>query len=368
MSVPSPKYWNAEEPFLYTLRLEAAGEPITQKVGLRSIEIAKDGRLLINGVSVKLQGVNRHDTHPYHGWVMTDDELLSELRLMKQLHINCIRTSHYPPTPKYLNFCDELGFYVILETDNETHGFYKRAGHGEKDPGYDMASNDWPCNRPEWEKEHLERMERALERDKNHPSIIMWSIGNETGFGENHISMVNYLRKRDPSRLVHAECASRLAAVDPVRWNVHRYSDVFSRMYLSPEVCREYCENKEMTQPLFLCEYAHAMGNGPGDLWDYQQLIEKYPNFIGGCIWEWADHTVIQDGIAKYGGDWETELTNDDNFCCDGIVLPDRSLKAGSKEMQHIFQPLAISGDGSDLRLKNRYAFKPLSGVLSLQL
>ena len=366
-TVPEPRYWNAEQPYLYTLKLEAAGETIIQKVGLRTVKIA-DGQLLVNGVSVKLFGVNRHDTHPTNGWAMTDEELLSELKRMKQLHINCIRTSHYPPTPKYLNFCDELGFYVILETDNESHGFYKRFGHGEKDPGYDMASTDWPCNRPEWEKEHLERMERALERDKNHASIIMWSIGNETGFGPNHISMVNYLRKRDPSRLVHAEPASRLAAVEPERWDVHSYSDVFSRMYLSLEACKEYCKDKTKTQPLFLCEYAHAMGNGPGDLWDYMQLMEAFPNFIGGCIWEWADHTVIQNGVAKYGGDWETELTHDGNFCCDGIVFPDRSLKAGSREMQYVYQPMAVSLADDRIVIKNRYAFYPLNGTLTLEL
>ena len=367
-TVADPKYWNAEEPYLYTLRLERLGEAITQKVGLRRVEIA-DGQLRINGVSVKLQGVNRHDTHPYNGWVMTDEELLSELKRMKQLHINCIRTAHYPPTPKYLEYCDELGFYVVLETDLETHGFYKRLGHGEKDPGYDMASTDWPCRRPEWEKEHLERMQRALERDKNHASVIMWSIGNESGFGENHIAMVNDLRSRDPSRPVHAECASRLAAVEPECWDVHSYSDVFSRMYLSPDACREYCEDPTKTQPLFLCEFAHAMGNGPGDLWDYWQLVEQYPKFIGGCIWEWADHTVIEDGVAKYGGDWETELTNDGNFCCDGIVFPDRSLKAGSLEMKHIFQPLRVTLDGGSLRIKNRCFFKKLDcHTLTLEL
>ena len=366
-AVENPKYWNSEEPHLYTLRLEAAGEIITRKVGLRTVEI-KDGQLLINGVSVKLQGVNRHDTHPYNGWSMTDEELISELALMKQLHINCIRTSHYPPTPKYLDLCDEFGFYVVLETDLETHGFYKRFGHGEKDPGYDMESTDWPCRRPEWKKEHVERMERALERDKNHPSIIMWSIGNECGFGENHIAMVNYLRQRDPSRLVHNECASRHAAAHPEESHVRNYSDVFSRMYLSLEACKTYCEDESKTQPLYLCEFAHAMGNGPGDLWDYWQLVAQYPKFIGGCIWEWADHTVIQEGVAKYGGDWETELTNDGNFCCDGIVFPDRSLKAGSREMAYIYQPMQVTPAENGLQIKNNYFFKTLWGNLTLTL
>ena len=366
-TIENPKYWNSEEPYLYTLRLEAAGETITQKVGLRTVEI-KDGQLLVNGVSVKLLGVNRHDTHPHNGWSMTDEELLAELKLMKRLHINCIRTSHYPPTPKYLNLCDELGFYVVLETDLETHGFYKRMGHGEKDPGYDMDSLHWPCNRPEWEKEHVERMQRALERDKNHPSVIMWSIGNECGFGPNHIAMVDYLRSRDPSRLVHNECASRHAATHPEQWEAHTYSDVFSRMYLSLDACKAYCEDETKTQPLYLCEFSHAMGNGPGDLWDYWQLVEQYPKFIGGCIWEWADHTVIQNGIAKYGGDWETELTNDGNFCCDGVVFPDRTLKAGTREMAFIYQPMQVALAENSLQIKNNYFFKTLWGNLTLTL
>jgi len=366
-TVGNPKFWNSEQPYLYTLRLEAAGETITQKVGLRTVEI-KDGQLRINGVSVKLLGVNRHDTHPHNGWTMTDEELLSELKRMKQLHINCIRTSHYPPTPKYLNFCDQLGFYVVLETDLETHGFYKRLGHGEKDPGYDMDCPIWPCNRPEWKQEHISRMERALERDKNHPSVIMWSIGNECGFGPNHMAMVDYLRSRDPSRLVHNEGASRHAAVHPEQWEAYGYSDVFSRMYLSPEACKAYCEDPTKPQPLFLCEFAHAMGNGPGDLWDYWQLVEQYPNFIGGCIWEWKDHTVIRDGVANYGGDWDTELTNDGNFCCDGIVFPDLSLKAGTREMAFIYQPMQVTLTETGLRIKNNYSFKTLWGNLTLTL
>lgn len=368
-TVENPRLWNAEEPYLYTVKLERLGEVITQKVGFRTIAVSGQGELLINGVSVKLRGVNRHDTHPTNGWTMTDAELLEELHLMKKLNINCIRTSHYPPTSKYLEYCDEMGFYVVLETDMETHGFYKRFGSGEKDPGYDVESSDWPCQKPEWLREHVERMERALERDKNHPSIIMWSIGNETGFGDNHKAMVNWLRERDTSRLVHSECASRKAAVCPECSDERYYSDVFSRMYLAPDVCRDYCEDETQKQPLYLCEYAHAMGNGPGDLWDYWTLVEKYPKFIGGCVWEWADHTVIQDGVAKYGGDWETELTNDGNFCCDGIVFPDRSLKAGSLEMKYVYQPVRITGDRDGLLVKNCFSFKTLKGyTLCLEL
>ena len=362
-TVADPHYWNAEQPYLYTLKIESCGEVITQKVGLRTISISGGGELLINGVSVKLRGVNRHDTHPTNGWSVTDEELLAELRLMKQLNINCIRTSHYPPGPKMLEHCDALGFYVVLEADMETHGFCKRFGNDQQDPGYDVESSDWLCQKPEWEREHVERMERALERDKNHCCVIMWSIGNEHGFGDNHKSMIRWLRTRDKTRLVHSECASKKAAdrSHPEYFDERYFADVYSRMYLSLESCRTYCENEEMKQPLFLCEYAHAMGNGPGDICDYWELIEQFPNFIGGCVWEWADHTVMEDGVAKYGGDWETELTHDGNFCCDGIVFPDRSLKAGSLEMKCAYQPMGVCLSEEGLLVSNRYFFRNFS-------
>ncbi len=362
-TVSEPRLWNAEIPYLYTLKLESCGEIITQKVGFRTVGISPKSELLINGVPVKLQGVNHHDTHPLNGWTMTDEEILEDLRLMKSLNVNCIRTSHYPPTPKFLNYCDEMGFYVILETDLESHGFYKRYGHGEKHPGYDMESTDWPGQRPEWKNEHVERMARAVERDKNHPSIIMWSTGNEAGYGTNHKAMIEWIRARDKTRLVHNECASRKAADTncPEYFDERYDADVFSRMYLAVDDCRAYCENEELSQPLFLCEYAHAMGNGPGDIYDYWLLIDKMPKFIGGCVWEWADHTVIQDGISKYGGDWETELTHDGNFCCDGIVFPDRSLKAGTLEMKQAYQPMRVSLMDSKLQIWNRFSFRNLS-------
>lgn len=370
-TVADPHLWNAEEPYLYTLKLESRGEVITQKVGFRTIACSDKGELLLNGVPVKLQGVNHHDTHPRNGWTMTDEELLADLRLMKALNVNCVRTSHYPPAPRFLSYCDELGLYVVLETDMETHGFYKRFGNGEKDPGYDVESPDWPCQKPEWKAEHVRRMVRALERDKNHCSIIMWSIGNETGFGDNHKAMIRWLRSRDTSRLIHSECASRKAALKdkPEYFEERYFADVFSRMYLSPEGCREYCENPALTQPLFLCEFAHAMGNGPGDICDYWQLVEEMPKFIGGCVWEWADHTVVEDGVSKYGGDWDTELTHDENFCCDGIVFPDRSLKAGSLEMKKAYQPMAVTLEGGALRIRNRLSFRNLSAyTLHMQL
>lgn len=365
-TVESPHYWNAEQPWLYTLKFVYGDEVITQKVGLRSIRISGKLELLVNGVAVKLQGVNHHDTHPLNGWSMTDEEILRDLQLMKQLNINCIRTSHYPPTPKFLEFCNEMGFYVVLETDIESHGFVHRFGGAEQHPGYDVESEDWPCQRPEWRKEFLERMIRAVERDKNHACVVMWSTDNESGFGENQKEMIRWVRQRDPSRLIHCEDASRKSRrEDHPEYRSEAYeTDVYSRMYLSVDDCRAYCEDPQVDQPLFLCEYSHAMGNGPGDVHDYWELVDRYPQFIGGCIWEWADHTVIENGVAKYGGDWPSELTHDDNFCCDGMVFPDRSFKAGTYEIKQAYQPVRVSYEDGSLRIQNRYSFTNLEDYL----
>ena len=367
--VENPVLWNAELPYLYELKFESLGEVITQKVGFRTVKISDKYELLINDVPVKLQGVNHHDTHATNGWTMTDEDILADLRLMKKLNINCIRTSHYPPTPKFLDFCDEMGFYVILETDLETHGFVHRYANEKLRTGYDVDSLDWPCMKPEWKQEFVERMIRAVERDKNHASIFMWSTGNESGHGDNHVAMIDWTHARDKTRLVHCEDACRKS--DPTRlpvfhemyphWRNEKYhSDVYSRMYTSVPKCIEYCEDPAMDQPLYLCEYAHAMGNGPGDVWDYMELVDKYPKFIGGCIWEWADHTVIEDGVAKYGGDWPTELAHAGNFCCDGMVFYDRSLKAGSYEVKKAYEPIRMSLEDGKLRIWNRLSFRNL--------
>ena len=375
-TVKDPVLWNAEQPYLYELRFESKGEIITQKVGFRTIAISDQYALLVNGVPVKLQGVNHHDTHPTNGWTMTEEDILLDLRQMKKLNINCIRTSHYPPTPRFVELCDEMGFYVILEADLETHGFCNRYGNETHKTSYDVQSMDWLCQRPEWKKEYVERMERTVERDKNHPSVIIWSTGNESGYGVNHKAMIDWIHQRDDSRLVHCEDCSRKN--DPEikeffkRDNYTREekekmyaerldADIFSRMYVDP-ACWEYyttCEN--LTQPVFLCEYSHAMGNGPGDLMDYWQVIDKYPKLIGGCIWEWADHTVIEDGVSKYGGDWESELIDSGNFCCDGLVFPDRSFKAGSLEAKYAYQPMRASFENGKIIIRNRCSFRNLS-------
>lgn len=349
--VENPKLWNAEAPYLYTLKIECAGEVITQKVGIRTISVSKKNELLINGTPVKLKGINHHDSTPNNGWCMTDDEILEDLKLIKSLNMNCVRTSHYPPHPKFLEYCDELGLYVVLECDNETHGILRRKANVGY--SYDMEENAWPMNHPDWKNEHVNRMERTYMRDRNHASVIMWSAGNECGFGENGIAMCEYIRSVDKERLFHAESATGLG--------MHQYTDVFSKMYPELHDLVKFIDDKEIDIPVYLCEYSHAMGNGPGDVWEYMELVHKYPKFIGGCVWEWCDHTVIVDGVQKYGGDFEGELTHDENFCCDGLVFSDRSFKAGTYEVKNAYLPVRFEFKNGKLRITNHFDFTSFS-------
>lgn len=354
----SPILWNAEKPYLYTAVIKHCNEFIPQKIGMRKIEVSDKGELLINGTSVLLKGVNHHDTHPKYGYHIPEDEMRSELELMKKLNINCIRTSHYPPTPKFLELCDEIGFYVVDETDIEIHGFVSRYPWYVRRNSYDMDSMDWLCRRPEWKDEFVNRIKRMVERDKNHACVFMWSLGNESGYGKNHNAMYEWAKERDTSRLVHYEGAG---VIEGGRDNFPKeISDVVSYMYMGVEELETHAVDDDK-RPVYLCEYSHAMGNGPGDLADYMELFRKYPKLIGGCIWEWADHTVVRkDGTCLYGGDFD-ELTDDGNFCCDGLVFADRNLKAGSLEAKAIYQPFSTEFDGKTLTVNNLFDFTDLS-------
>lgn len=348
--VENPILWNAEKPFLYTVVFERDGEIITLKTGLRKVAISEKYELLINDVSVKLYGVNHHDTSKYRGWCQSDEELRTDLELMKELNMNCVRTSHYPPTPKFMQMCDEMGFYVVCETDIETHGFLRRLPNAQY--RFDVEDNIWPGSNPEWKAEHIERMERMVEYFKNNPSIIMWSTGNESGHGCNHVDMIRWTRKRDNTRLIHCEDASRKGQ--------NHNADVYSRMYITLEDLERFAKSNDINMPIFLCEYSHAMGNGPGDVYEYVELFDKYPKIIGGCVWEWTDHVVTVDGVQKYGGDFEGELTNNGNFCCDGMVFSDRTLKAGSYEVKAAYQPMKTKYENGKLSVYNRLDFKNL--------
>ena len=346
--IENPILWNAEQPHLYTVVVKGKTEYIPFKIGMREVCVSAKGELLINGTPVVLKGVNHHDTHPKNGYCLTESELLDELMKMKQLNINTIRTSHYPPAPEFLNLCDKLGFYVIDETDIETHGYCNRVGNSYS---YDTDNDVWPCQNDDFSDMFLERMQRMVERDKNHPCVIMWSTGNESGYGKNQDLMINWARKRDSSRLYHCEDASRSGKFSNI--------DVLSYMYHSVSDAENYGSDNKNTKPYFLCEYSHAMGNGPGDVADYMEVFEKYPNLIGGCIWEWADHTFVKDGVCLYGGDFG-ELTSDSNFCCDGLVFADRTFKAGSLNAKYAYQYFDAKLIGGKIEIENNYDFTNL--------
>lgn len=389
ITVDEPKLWNAESPYLYILEFRKAGEIIRQKVGFRTIAISDKNELLINGTPVKLRGVNRHDSTA-GGYVMTEEDMMRDLKLMKEVNVNCIRTSHYPPPPKFVEMCDEMGFYVVLETDIETHGFIRR--YARAPYTYDVERKDWPCVMPEWKNYFVERMVRAYERDKNRTSIFMWSTGNESGCGENTLAMAEYVRSRDSIRLMHCEDASR--ALD--RWlKEHKWAsdalndarilnrnveacekrmetaeewlkradeeqhkfDVFSMMYSSNEQITDWANGTEIDQPVYLCEYAHALGLSPGDIFEYMETFYANPAIIGGCIWEWCDHVVVVDGVPKYGGDFEGEKTHDGHFCVDGVVSFDRKYKTSTYEVKAAYAPLRIAFLDGKLVITNRYDF-----------
>lgn len=365
--IENPILWNSEKPYLYEILIEYNGEKIRKKAGFVSYGVNKEGAFTVNGVPVKLKGVNHHDTHPQNGWCLTEDEIRYDLLQMKKLNINTVRTSHYPPSPRFLEMCDELGLYVMLETDIETHGVIERTPLAR---GYDMLEypNEWFGNSPEWKESFFERMERAVERDKNSVCIFSWSTGNESGFCQNHREMIKYLREHDKKRLIHCEDVSRLS--DLIEKNgyradkenyldYYRIPDFHSRMYISLSELEEYAKNPEKTLPYYLCEYSHAMGNGPGDIGAYWDIIYKYPKLAGGCIWEWADHTVIKNGVARYGGDFN-DITHDSNFCADGLVFCDRSFKAGSLNAKAVYQNIKAQLKDNILTVTNLFDFTNL--------
>ena len=266
--IPAPLKWNAETPWLYKAIIFFADEWIPIDVGFRKIEI-KNSVLLINGAAVKLKGVNRHDTDPVMGHYTPLRHMQRDLDLMKQHNINAIRTSHYPNTPEFYRLCNRYGFYVVDEADLEIHGFWSPEAVMEH--RYSFFDPTWPTDMPEWKNAFLDRAKRMVERDKNHPCIIIWSLGNEAGFGVNQIAMADWIHDRDNTRFVHYETGSRV-----VRFNKEKRKtdvdclDIDSTMYPSLEFVEEMGKNKEkIHQPFFLCEYIHAMGNGPGGAGDY---------------------------------------------------------------------------------------------------
>ena len=358
--IPSVTSWNAEKPYLYTLVFSVNGEYIAKKIGFRTIEVAKNCALLINGVAVKLKGVNRHDSHPVLGHVTPIAHIRHDLEQMKRLNINTIRTSHYPNTPEFLNLCNEYGFYVMDEADLECHGMIYLYG------GYHAYSEGHPSQDPDWKNAYLDRAEKLFERDKNACSVIFWSMGNESDYGDNHVAMYHYFKEKDSTRLTHYENSNRHRLHSGQTLDKHADEfDVISYMYSSVDFCEEEGKNKlKETRPFYLCEYSHAMGVGPGDIKQYWDVFYKYPRCIGGCIWEWCDHSVVledEDGNKAYGygGDCG-EIINADNFCNDGLVRPDRTFSSGALEAKAVYQYLyveEIDAKKGEFRIFNRFDF-----------
>ena len=349
--VENPLFWNAEEPNLYTLLIETADECIAKRFGFVKIEVADNAALFINGSPIKIKGVNRHDSDPILGYAVDEAHIWRDLCLMKQFNINAVRTSHYPNHPRLVEMCDELGLYVIDECDLESHG---AECIGSREDAANLFSNN-----PEWADAYLDRMERTLERDKNSPSVIMWSLGNEAQYGENHDKMSEYIRRRDPSRPVHYEGTAFFIVPDySTKHRVSDTVDIVSRMYTPVEDLIAHGEYKDDPRPYFLCEYAHAMGVGPGSLEDYWAAFYKYPRLIGGCVWEWCDHAVVRDGNYLYGGD-SGEYPHDYNFCMDGLVYPDRTPHTGLYNLKQVIRPIRIEAtdDPNTFRVRNMMDF-----------
>ena len=362
LNIENPKKWSAEIPNLYSLRVKLIDrkgnvvEVIDQNVGFRKIEI-KGGQLLVNGQSIYLKGVNRHDTDPVGGQTIPRKTMEDDVRLLKEFNFNAVRTSHYPNDPYFYQLCDKYGLYVIDEANIESHGM-----------GYDPTRT--LANNPTWETAHLQRLERMLERDKNHPSIIIWSMGNEAGNGYNFMRGYLYMKNRDSSRPVQYERAN-LGHEASIRfdWN----SDIINPMYASPDGMAGYIEkNPSPDRPYIQCEYAHAMGNSLGNYKEYWDLFRKHDNFQGGFIWDMVDQSVYkekEDGtvIFAYGGDFGPEGTpSDNNFLNNGVFSPDRKPNPHAYEAKFVHQDILTSwGDKlkNEVSVFNEYYFKDLSNV-----
>ena len=342
LPVEAPVLWNAEHPAQYTLVLETPDECIVQMVGLRKIEVI-DGVVYLNGVNIKFRGVNRHDSDPVTGYTISREQALLDLALMKRHNVNAIRTSHYPNAPWFLQMCSEYGFYVIGEADMESHGMAMRYGNHSNE-NYADAADD-----PQFGEAILDRMQRSVIRDKNNAAVVIWSLGNESGWGENFEAAGRWAKEYDPSRLLHYE---NFLTYHKARKPDFSMLDLYSRMYASLDQVRDYFAGKDLDEnlpekklPFIQCEYIHAMGNGPGDAEDYQQLIMEYDGFCGGFVWEWCDHAVYggttpdNRPIYRYGGDFG-EFPHDGNFCMDGLVYPDRTPHTGLLEYKNVIRPI----------------------------
>ena len=372
--VKNPIKWTAETPYLYNLELRLSHrgsdstplQTIEQKVGFRCVEM-KNGNICVNGQPILLRGVNRHDNHPHFGRAVPVDFVRRDLLLMKRHNINAVRCSHYPSHPRMYEMCNELGLWVLDEADLECHGFYDavaRPMHIPESMDYEERKKltfpkaaAFTSDNESWSRAYLDRMIQLVHRDKNHPSVIIWSLGNEAFYGRNHVTMYKWAKSRDPGRLIHYE--GDVKAVS---------ADMFSYMYASVEklnsLATEYGDRFE--KPIILCEYAHAMGNGPGGLEDYQNAFREHRRLQGGFVWEWANHGLWKAHESKpfyaYGGDFG-DVPNDDSFVMDGLCFSDHTPTPGLIELKKVFAPIRSRVSGRYLLVRNENQFVSLNDM-----
>jgi beta-galactosidase len=335
--------WSAETPHLYTLHVTAGDDEVACRVGFRSVQVAHR-RLLVNGRAIRVCGVNRHDHDDRRGRAVTRELMEADVRLMKRFNVNAVRCSHYPNDPYWLDLCDSHGLYVIDEANIEAHAYY-----------------DDLCADPRYAGAFLERVRNMVERDKNHPSVILWSLGNESGYGPNHDAAADWVRSRDPSRPLHYEGA---IAKD---WSGgRRATDVVCPMYADVDSIEAFARDGSDPRPLILCEFSHAMGNSNGGLADYYAAFDRHDALQGGFVWEWIDHGIRRTDERgreywAYGGDFG-EPRHDANFCADGLVWPDRTPHPAMYELKYLAAPLDVEAlGGGRYRIHNRNRFTDLS-------
>ena len=355
-SLADPVLWNPEAPRLYALSLSAGNERIRLDVGLKRAGIV--GRsFLLNGKKIKLRGVNRHDTDPLTGYAVSMETMRREIALLKRANVNTVRTSHYPNDPRFLALCDKAGLMLIDEADLETHGM-----------GYNYGDWYWDhwahiCNDPLWESQCVDRAARLFERDKNHASVLFWSLGNESGCGENHRKMAQYIRSRDENALIHYENA-HLEYAARVGRDFSDISDVESRMYAPLSYLDAYLKDETKKKPFFYCEYVSAWSTG--DIPLHWAGFEENDAFLGGCVWEFKDHAVnvgtLDAPKYRYGGDWG-EYPNDGISCLDGVVYPDLTPRPGYYDMKECCKPAAFAYENGVLKVRSKRFFTDLSDL-----
>ena len=345
LEVENPHKWTAETPYLYTLyaSLEGSNEVIPVKVGFRKVEL-KNAQVLVNGQPILFKGANRHELDPDGGYVISKERMIQDIQVMKQFNLNAVRTCHYPDNNLWYELCDQYGIYVVAEANIESHGM----GYGEKTL----------AKRNDYTLAHLERNQRNVQRSFNHPSVLIWSLGNEAGYGPNFEKAYDWIKQEDPSRLVQYEQAGKTGK-----------TDIYCPMYLGYDRCEEYSKDEQYQKPLIQCEYAHAMGNSEGGFKEYWDIIRKYPKYQGGFIWDFVDQSVRWTGkngkmIYAYGGDFNRFDASDVNFCDNGLISPDRVPNPHMYEVGYFYQNIWTSPvdiKNGEISIFNEYFFRDLS-------